>query len=179
MTLSIPSTKSLLKTNWHFPSCILHDLDPIPSSIPSPSIKAEILACAFEYARSVIPSYKNYSRYLAFMRIIIIGTIAEFKGEPFDPSTYRKDARILYGSYDLDEILTGLFGDGEKAEEMAREYKTFLVVTSEKTRGDGKEKNQRSMLFEHYRNTLSISPKNWFRLRDCDALCRFTIAAAL
>ncbi|PIA95104.1 hypothetical protein CB0940_08171 [Cercospora beticola] len=181
MTIKLPP-----KTNWHFPSSLLHDLNPIPAFILSPSTKAEILACAFEYARSVIPSYTNWRRYLAFMRIIIIGTIAEFKGEMFDLSSYEKDngGRILYGSYDLDEVLTELFGEGERAEEMAREYKTFLVVTSDKTRSPTTTRNanyndRRTRFFTTYRSALPVSPSNWFRLRDCDALCRFTVAAAL
>ncbi|PPJ54398.1 hypothetical protein CBER1_07760 [Cercospora berteroae] len=180
MTIKLPP-----KTKWHFPSSLLHDLDPIPSFILSPSTKAEVLACAFEYARSVIPSYTNWSRYLAFMRIIIIGTIAEFKGELFDLSTYRKGDRILYGAYDLDEVLKESFGEGERAEEMGLEYKTFLVVTSEKTRSptittiQSSKQEGSSPFFNHYRSALPTSPSNWFRLRDCDALCRFTIAAAL
>lgn len=28
-------------------------------------------------------------------------------------------------------------------------------------------------------NTLAVSPRHWFRMRDCDALARFTIASAL
>lgn len=118
------------------------------------------------------------------MRIIIIGTIAEFKGELFELSTYRRGDRILYGSYDLDDVLKELFGVGERAEEMGREYKTFLVVTSEKTRRSATittttTTNQQSPFFTTYRSALPISPSNWFRLRDCDALCRFTIVAAL
>jgi hypothetical protein len=57
---------------------------------------------------------------------------------------------------------------------MAREYRTFLLITADKA------SNRRdSELFRRYVNSLAHSPKQWFRMRDCDALARFTIAAAL
>ncbi len=36
-----------------------------------------------------------------------------------------------------------------------------------------------SELFRHYVDALAKSPRDWFRLRDCDALARFTMASAL
>lgn len=57
---------------------------------------------------------------------------------------------------------------------MALEYKTFLTVTTDKT-----SDRQHDQFFQQYIKAVSSSPENWFRLRDCDALCRFTIAAAL
>jgi hypothetical protein len=35
------------------------------------------------------------------------------------------------------------------------------------------------MLFNRYTRALASAPQNWFRMRDCDALARFTIASAL
>lgn len=71
----------MVEYHWHYPQDIAHDLD--GTNLP-PKVKAEVLACAWEYARCVIPQYTNWKRYVAFMRIIIIGTIAEFKGSLFD-----------------------------------------------------------------------------------------------
>ena len=42
-----------------------------------------------------------------------------------------------------------------------------------------KDSRRTSTLFTRYVESLVTSPKAWFRLRDCDALARFTIAAAL
>ena len=66
--------------------------------------KDEVLTTAFEYARTVIPKYTNWKRYVAFMRIIMIGTIAEFRGSLVD---------VLAGDdmlgYNLNEVLATLF----------------------------------------------------------------------
>jgi hypothetical protein len=76
--------------------------------------------------------------------------------------------------YDLDEVLDGVFAGTPGHEEMKREYRTFLLVT-----GDKASHRRDSELFRRYVNALGKSPRDWFRLRDCDALARFTIAAAL
>lgn len=57
---------------------------------------------------------------------------------------------------------------------MAREFRCFLLVTSDKasSRGGG-------LLFRRYVAALAKSPRQWFRMRDTDALIRFTIGAAL
>lgn len=83
-------------------------------------------------------------------------------------------AEGLVLGYDLDQVLDDLFKGTPGAEDMAREYKTFLTVTSDKT-----SDRRHDELFWRYRRAVASSPQNWFRLRDCDALCRFTIAAAL
>lgn len=57
---------------------------------------------------------------------------------------------------------------------MAREYRTFLLFTAEKT-----SKRRDGELFRRYRAALVQSPRQWFRMRDADALVRFSIAAAL
>ena len=66
------------KDNWYYWDDVAHDLDGI--NLPK-SVKDEILACSLEYTRTVIPHWTNRKRYVAFMRIIIMGIIAEFKGE--------------------------------------------------------------------------------------------------
>lgn len=67
-------------------------------------VKDEIFACAWEYSRCVIPAWSNWSRYVAFMRIIVIGVIAEFRGSLVDVTA---DDPIL--GYDLDAVLAALF----------------------------------------------------------------------
>lgn len=56
---------------------------------------------------------------------------------------------------------------------MAREFRCFLLVSSHKSRQTD------SMLFNRYAVALSRGPSQYFRMRDTDALARFTIAAAL
>jgi hypothetical protein len=57
---------------------------------------------------------------------------------------------------------------------MVREYKTFLLVS-----GDKSSDRRHGEFFRRYVNVLAHSPERYFRMRDTDALCRFTIAAAL
>lgn len=152
---------------WHYPDEIANDLQHI--DLP-PAVKAEVLACAWEYSRCVIPQYTNWKRYVAFMRIMIIGTIAEFRGALFDMTS--NDDEVL--GYDLDQVLDDLFGNSPGAKDMALEYKTFLTVTSDKT-----SDRRNDQFFSMYAKAVSSGPANWMRLRDCDALCRFTVAAAL
>jgi hypothetical protein len=117
----------------------------------------------------VIPQYTNWPRYVAFMRIIIIGIITEFRGELVDISA---GDEVL--GYSVDQVLAQLFRGTVGHADMAREYKTFLLITGDKT-----STRRSGMLFQHYIAALGSSPQTWFRLRDCDALARFTIAAAL
>src|ERR1700761_6291577 len=61
-------TESLAPTdNFFYPREIENDLRGV--DLPDKFI-VETLACAWEYARCVIPQYTNWSRYLAFIRII-------------------------------------------------------------------------------------------------------------
>lgn len=68
--------------SWYYPPDIADDLDGIP--LPQ-HVKGEVLATAWEYTRTVIPHYSNWGRYVAFMRIIVMGIIAEFKGDLVRP----------------------------------------------------------------------------------------------
>jgi len=158
---------SHIRDAWYYPPDIAHDLDDLEGL--SDALKQEAYACAWEYTRCVIPQYTNWNRYVAFMRIIIMGIIAEFKGDLVD--VVNSD-QIL--GYSLDGTLAELFEGTAGHELMAREYKTFLLITSEKT-----SKRRESELFRRYVNGLASSPRTWFRMRDCDALARFTMAAAL
>ncbi|KAM7216474.1 hypothetical protein V8F06_008187 [Rhypophila decipiens] len=152
-----------------YPNEIAHDLDGIPTL--SENFIHEALATSWEYARCVIPSYSNWDRYVAFMRTVTIGIIAEVDSTLVD--VVSDDFRC--GGYTLDEILDTLFARTPAEEAgIARDYRTFLATTAEKT---GDRKN--SHLFHRYVSSLPESPRSWFRIRDADALIRFTAASAL
>lgn len=149
---------------WFYPDDLRYDLK--GSGLPSQEIN-ETLACAWEYIRCVVPEFTDWQRYLALIRIIALGVVAEFRGDAVD---------VLAGEnlgYDLDGLLDRLFGGTAAHEDMSREYKTFLLISSEKASG-----RRDSELFRRYADALVSSPEAWFRLRDCDALARFTMAAA-
>ncbi|KJZ69259.1 hypothetical protein HIM_11352 [Hirsutella minnesotensis 3608] len=57
---------------------------------------------------------------------------------------------------------------------MGREYRAYLLFTADKA-----SPRRNAELFRRYVTVLAHSPRAWFRLRDCDALIRFTAAAAL
>lgn len=57
---------------------------------------------------------------------------------------------------------------------MALEFRSFLLITADKT-----SNRRNGELFRRYVTALAHSPRQWFRMRDADALARFTIAAAL
>ncbi|RFU80097.1 aba 3 [Trichoderma arundinaceum] len=151
----------------YYPKEIENDLQGV--NLPTKLIE-ESLACAWEYTRCVIPQYTNWNRYIAFCRIIVIGVIAEFRGGLVNVA----ESNHLLG-YDLEELLNIVFGGAEIRNDMARELRAFLLITSHKSSGSGCG----TELFHRYVNALVKSPKTWFRLRDCDALARFTIGAAL
>ncbi|WNV88079.1 hypothetical protein [Umezawaea sp. Da 62-37] len=151
---------------WYYPGELADDLK--GTGLPD-AVVAETLACAWEYTRCVIPHFANWDRYLAFTRIIVIGIVAEFRGDLVDVAAGDE----LLG-YDLTELLDTVFAGTPGHREMAREYRAFLLVTADKSSG-----RRDSELFRRYVTALARSPRDWFRLRDCDALARFTIAAAM
>jgi hypothetical protein len=57
---------------------------------------------------------------------------------------------------------------------MAREFRCFLLITADKA-----SNRRHGLLFRRYVAALAKSPRQWFRMRDTDALIRFTIGAAL
>ncbi|THZ19739.1 hypothetical protein D6C89_07578 [Aureobasidium pullulans] len=111
----------------------------------------------------------NTLRAPSFMRIIVIGIIAEFKGDLLDVT---EGDKVL--NYSLDGILLDLFAGTPGHAEMARKYKTFLLIL-----GDKSSRRRHGEFFRRYVNVLAKSPKRYFRMRDTNALCRFTIAVAL
>lgn len=92
----------VVNERWYYPPEIANDLKDV--DLPSRA-KEEVFATAWEYSRCVIPEYTNWSRYVAFMRTIIIGIIAEFRGSLTDVVN---DDRIL--GYSLTEVLNTLCG---------------------------------------------------------------------
>jgi hypothetical protein len=151
---------------WYYPPDIAHDLDGV--DLPE-RVKEEVYTCAWEYSRSVIPYYTNWARYVAFMRTLVIGIVAEFRGDLVDVT-----ACNFVLNYDLDDVLLSLLGDSPGAEEIGREFRTFCHLTSIKT-----GRNRDCELFKRWMNVSTASPKLWFRLRDCDSLVRYTLVAAL
>ncbi|KAI9148339.1 Alpha-ionylideneethane synthase aba3 [Paramyrothecium foliicola] len=151
---------------WYFPPDIADDLAGLTQV--SEAVKQEAYACAWEYTRCVIPQYTNWNRYVAFMRTIIMAIFAEFRGDLVDVT-----ATHAVG-YPIDEVLADLFKGTAGHASMVREFKAFLLISADKA-----SDRRHDELFRRYVNGLVVAPRTYFRMRDCDALARFTIAAAL
>lgn len=153
---------------WLYPKEFDHELQDVAELRAETT--AQVRAVAWEYTRSVIPTYTNWTRYLAFTRVIIVGTVAEFHGALVDIAG---TGPVL--GYDLDALFDVLFaGTAAGRDVMAREFRTFALTTAEKT-----SRRQHSELFRRYAEALAESPRHWFRIRDADALVRLSLAAAL
>ncbi|KFY03327.1 hypothetical protein O988_01558 [Pseudogymnoascus sp. VKM F-3808] len=159
-------TTAPTKDSWYYPDDIANDLR--DADLPA-EVKAEALNCAWEYTRCSAPQYTNWGRYVAFMRTMAISTIAEFRGK-----LVRVDASNIIMGHNLSTTLDTLFEGTAGHADMTREFRTFLLLTADKSSGrrDGE-------LFRRYVNALAKSPRQWFRMRDCDALVRYTMACAL
>lgn len=161
------TTSPKARDAWYYPPDVAHDLD--GETRLSEAQKQEILAAAYEYTRCVISHYTNWQRYIGFVRCMIIGIIAEFRGDLMDEN----GGDSIVG-YSLDGVLAELFEGHPGHALMAREYKSFLIPAADKSSG-----RRHGELFRRYVNALASSPRTWFRMRDCDALSRFTIFSAL
>ena len=164
--LSVPATTEPLRNRWFYPSALANDLADVDLPL---AVKNETLACAWEYTRSVIPSHSNETRLIAWVRIVVIGIIAEFRGDLVDVAATDK---VL--GYDVQELIDTLFAGTPGHEAMGREYRAYLLITAEKA-----SVRRSGELFRRYVDALASSPEAWFRMRDADALARFTMAAAL
>ncbi|KAI4691929.1 Alpha-ionylideneethane synthase abl3 [Alternaria hordeiaustralica] len=102
-SLAVPNEQSVppIREKWYYPADIANDLKDV--DLPQ-RIKEEVYACAWEYARCVIPQYTNWNRYVAFMRVIVIGIVAECKGDLVQVSL---DDNLL--GYNLTALLDELF----------------------------------------------------------------------
>jgi hypothetical protein len=114
------------RDTWIYPREIENDLDSVVG-LPK-ELKQETYTCAWEYTRCVIPVFTNWDRYLAFVRIIIIGIVAEFNGTLVDVAA--SDSVL---GFDLGELFATIFAGTPAHTDMAREYRTFLLVTAEKS----------------------------------------------
>lgn len=133
-------------------------------------MEQDVYACAWEYMRCVIPWYTNWKRYVTFMRTITIGITADFRYELVDVAAGDSIIGCSLNGV-LDALSEGIPGHGLTV----REYKTFLLITAEKT-----DERHDHELFRRYVNRLAESSRRaWCRMRDCDALARFSLAAAL
>lgn len=87
---------------WYYPPEVAHDLDGVTGL--SEESKKEVIACAYEYRRCVIPHYTNWKRYIGFCRCMTIGIIAEFRGDLVDENGGDKIA-----GHSLDGVFAELF----------------------------------------------------------------------
>ncbi|KAF2227526.1 hypothetical protein BDZ85DRAFT_277421 [Elsinoe ampelina] len=104
------------------------------------------------------------------MRCIIIGIITEARGEMVDLTTV--PASVL--GYDLDGVLHDLFAGTAGHADMARKFRSFLLITSHKASAKRSE-----ALFTRYVIAVANKPRQWFQSKDADAPASWTIAAAL
>ncbi|KAJ6786774.1 hypothetical protein PWT90_10765 [Aphanocladium album] len=163
---TIAGKLGMKQDKWFYPKEITDDLLHVPLS---EEFKREALACGWEYARCVIPQYTNWNRYLAFVRIIIIAIIAEFRGDLVDVA---ESDEIL--GYDIQDLIDTIFKGSPGHTEMGRELRAFLLLTAEKSSA-----RRGSVLFQRYVDSLATSAEDWLRMRDTDALARLTFIAAL
>jgi hypothetical protein len=161
------TTKKKSKDKWYYPREIADDLKDV-EEIPE-KFKQEALACGWEYARCVIPQYTNWKRYLAFVRVVVLAIVAEFRGELVDIA---KDEVIL--GYSVQGLVDDMFLGTPGHEAMGRELRAFLLLTAEKS-----SRRRGSVLFHRYVDSLCVSARGWLRMRDTDALARLTFMAAL
>ncbi|KAK4444024.1 hypothetical protein QBC34DRAFT_475985 [Podospora aff. communis PSN243] len=155
------------KDTWLYHKFFENDLLNVPGL--TPSAREEVLTTAWEYSRVIIPHYTNFTRFACWVRFMIICIIAEYEGDVVDIA---QGDKVL--GYDLGELLDTMLQDRPGAEDMKREFRAFMLMGAEKCcdrRG--------GTLFRRYVNHLARGPKVWFRARECDALARFSIAAAL
>jgi hypothetical protein len=66
---------------FYYPPDIANDLEGLGLS---QEFKAECFACAWEYVRCIIPRFTNWERYIAFVKICVIATVVEVRGDLVD-----------------------------------------------------------------------------------------------
>ncbi|MCI3273924.1 hypothetical protein [Streptomyces cylindrosporus] len=156
----------MAQEQWFYPDDLKDDFQ---SSALPPERRAETLAHTWEYNRCVVPEFTNWDRYIALARLGGIAIVAEVFGDLVD---VLGDDPVL--GYDIDVLLDTLFGDSQVREPMAREYRASLLLMTEKSTG-----RRDTELMRRYVDALAHSPQDWFRLRDCDGMFRFYVAAAI
>ncbi|CAG8961692.1 hypothetical protein HYFRA_00006232 [Hymenoscyphus fraxineus] len=156
----------ILRDQWYYPQDLENDLQGI--NLREDQI-CEAINTAWEYVRIVIPAYTNWNRYIAFTRLILIAVVVEMRGNLIDVVA---NDNIL--GFHLEELIDTVFAGTPGHKDMAREFRCFLLFTAQKV-----SRRRSSDFFRRYVNALAHSPQNWFRLRDCDALARLTMAGAM
>ncbi|KAJ7676542.1 hypothetical protein DFH06DRAFT_1317175 [Mycena polygramma] len=114
---------------WYYPPELANDLRNV--DLPE-QVKAEALACAWEYTRAVVPHWTNWDRYLALMHLIALGVVAEFKGELVDIMA----SDDICGYSILSGLLATLFQGMPIRGEMERELH-YDAVAFHKHRSEG------------------------------------------
>lgn len=152
---------------WYYPPDLAHDLDGVDAL--SEAQKQKIHACAWEYTRSCIPRFNDWKRYVAYMRVVVMCTVADFRGDLIDI-----EASDNTMGYSINRVMADLFEGTVGHELMAPELKALLLITSEKS-----SERRHGELVRRYVEGIAQRPRTWFRMRDCDALARFSMAAAL
>jgi hypothetical protein len=99
---------------WYYPSEIENDLKGV--DLPDDFIP-EALACAWEYTRCEIPHFTNWKRYVAFIRLMVLAVIADFRGELMNVA----GSDIIAGC-DLNELLETVFARTAGHKEMVRDF---------------------------------------------------------
>jgi hypothetical protein len=153
--------------SWYYAPEIADDLKDV-HYLPE-DVKVELLATAWESVRSIVPSFTNWKRLLAFTRLFIIAYFTEFHGKTVDVLV---SDNVL--GYSVSGLLDTLFQGTPIRENMAREFRCGLLVIAEKA-----SNRRNGELFRRFANSLAQSPAQWFRMRDCDGLTRFAIIATL
>ena len=136
------------KDSWYCPVDIANDLQDV--DLPS-EVKAEVLDCSWENTRCAAPQYTNWGRYVAFMRTMVVCTVAKLRGKLVNVES----SDNLLG-YEINATLATLFGGTPIHADMAREFRTFLLITSDKS-----SDRRNGELFRRYVKSLAQSPKQW------------------
>uniref|UniRef100_UPI00389B3B01 Sesquiterpene synthases n=1 Tax=Shimazuella kribbensis TaxID=139808 RepID=UPI00389B3B01 len=134
--------------------------------------RVEILATAWEYVRCGVPEFTNWEKYIAFVRLTALTTVAEYRGKLVDIDRLLTPGEYVLG-YPVRELLDTLFAGTSVYEAMLQEYASCLLFMAEKTR------DHQSDLCKKYIEAIASSPSRYYRLRDCDAQVRLFIAAAV
>lgn len=163
--IASPQTGSVTYEDWFYPDELNTDLTPF--GIPQGEIP-EIIGHAWELTRCVVPEFKNWDRYLALVRLGVIAYVADYAGTALDVI---EDGWV---GYSLDEQLDILFGGSSIRDEMAREFRCAVLVMTEKA-----SERRGSALYRRYADALANSAADYLRIRDCDAMVRFYLAAAI
>ncbi|MFC8275926.1 hypothetical protein ACFUJR_25960 [Streptomyces sp. NPDC057271] len=134
--------------------------------------RAQVFTVAWEYVRCAVPEFTNWGRYLAFTRLTVLTTVAEYRGHLVDMRKCMTPGETVLG-YNVPELLDTLFAGTGVHDEMAREYTSSVLFMAEKAR------DRQSVLWRRHAEAFALSPVDYLRLRDCDAQVRFFVASAL